>query len=317
MSGAAFGSCVALPAIVKGTLTRTATPTTQADSRFIGRPLCDKNASIDEQSQELASDSDRSLDRSRLARGVDVRCAGGKPASTPDRHSRESVPIFLAHGVIAVALGGAVTGHLVRAHATARLVAALLVTATFVWGFLTIRSFAPLTSAAHAALAAYAALALASTGSVLPMGSPGGRSWQAAVAGVGVMLLILQVALGALVRHHLIGYGWHLLVAGLAALAILAPAVAVSQDAGATAILKRAATLAIASLLVQLSLGVLVLFMIVTGSVNVYAWLLATVTHVVAGTVALLAAARLASVLRHSSVGTRQPADREPADANR
>jgi hypothetical protein len=222
--------------------------------------------------------------------------------------------IFLAHGVIAVALGSAVIGHLVRAHGMARLIAAILVTATFLWGFLTIRSFAPLSSAAHAALAAYAALALASVGAnrvseVLPIGGRRDRSWQAAVALAGVVLLILQIALGALVRHHLIGYGWHLLVAGLAALSILVPAVAVSQDARAATVLKRAATLAIASLLVQLSLGVLVLFMILTGSANVYAWLVATVAHVVAGTIALLGAAWFAAVLRDPIHRTQEAAD--------
>jgi hypothetical protein len=202
---------------------------------------------------------------------------------------------FLAHGVIAVAMGSGVIGHLVRAHATGRLAPALFVAATFACGLFVVRSFEPLTSAAHAALAAYAALALASTGTGgKVIGGPGGRSWQASAAGAGVLLLILQIALGALVRHHLIGYGLHLLVAGLTALAILVPAVAVSQEPGATAVLKRAASLAIASLLVQLSLGVAVLFMILTGSANVYGWLLTTVAHVIVGTMTLLAAARLA-----------------------
>ena len=202
---------------------------------------------------------------------------------------------FLAHGVVAVAMGSAVIGHLVRAHAAARLLPALLVMATFVCGLFVIRSFEPLTSAAHAALAAYAALALAATGT----SSLGGeRSWQATIAGAGVLLLILQIALGALVRHHLIGYGLHLLVAGLAAVAVLVPAVAAGQEAGATTVLKRAARLAITSLLVQLSLGVAVLFMILTGAANVYGWLLTTVAHVIAGTITLLAAARLAHELR-------------------
>ena len=202
---------------------------------------------------------------------------------------------FLAHGVIAVAMGSAVIGHLVRAHAGARRLPALFGTATFVCGLLVIRSFEPLTSAAHAALAAYAALALASPGT---SGLTGGRSWQASIAGAGVLVLILQIALGALVRHHLIGYGLHLLVAALAAVALLVPAVAVGQDAGATPVLKRAASLAVASLLVQLSLGIAVLFMILTGTANVYGWLLTTVAHGIAGAITLLAAARLARLLR-------------------
>ena len=143
----------------------------------------------------------------------------------------------------------------------------------------------------------------------MAIGGPGRRSWQAKVAGVGVLLLILQIALGALVRHHLIGYGLHLLVAGLTALAILVPAVAVRQDAGAAVVLKRAAALAIASLLVQLSLGVAVLFMILTGTASVYGWLLTTVAHVVAGAITLLAAASFAHALRVDD-----PANREPAN---
>jgi hypothetical protein len=223
---------------------------------------------------------------------------------------------FLAHAVIAVAIGSAVIGHLVRVHATGRLAPALFVAATFVCGLFVIRSFEPLASAAHAALAAYAALGLASTGSGglsggMVIGGPGRRSWQASVAGVGVLLLILQIALGALVRHHLIGYGLHLLVAGLTALAILAPAVAVSQDAGAAVVLKRAASVAIASLLVQLSLGVAVLALILTGSANVYIWLLTTVAHVVTGAITLLAAARLAHGLRVHEPAAR-PATQRP-----
>jgi hypothetical protein len=211
--------------------------------------------------------------------------------------------MFLAHGVIAVAMGSAVIGHLVRAPAKGRLLPAIVVTATFLWGLFAIRSFAPLTSAAHAALAAYAALALTFTGTgglsgALPIGGRGNRSWQASVASVGIVLLMLQVALGALVRHHLIGYGWHLLVGGIAALSVLVPAVAIKQDDGAAIVQKRAASLATASLLVQLSLGAAVLFMILTGSANVYLWLVTTVAHVVAGTITLVAAAGLARVLR-------------------
>lgn len=211
--------------------------------------------------------------------------------------------LFLAHGVIAVAMASAVIGHLVRAHATARFLPALFVTATFVCGFFTIRSFEPLTSTAHATLAAYAALALAATGTpglggILPIDGRRGRSWQAWVVGVGVLLLILQIALGALLRHHLIGYGWHLFVAGLAALAVLIPGVAISRDAGAAIVEKRAAWSAMISLLVQLLLGVVLFLMILAGSNNVSAWLLTTVAHVVTGTITLLTAARLAQILR-------------------
>ena len=210
--------------------------------------------------------------------------------------------MFLAHGVVAVAVGSAVIGHLVKADPAKRILPAIAAIATFILGLLTIRSFAPVTSAAHAAVAAYAALALAGTGSSAiggPMSlEPGIRSWRASLATAGVLLLILQVALGALLRHHLIGYGWHLLIAGLASLSVLVPAVAIGQDSGATPASKRAAGLAIAALLVQVALGVVLLFLILTGSANVYAWLLTSVAHVVAGTIALLAAAGFAVTLR-------------------
>ena len=50
----------------------------------------------------------------------------------PTRIPIDASLLFLAHGVIAVAMASAVIGHLVRAHATARLLPALFVAATFV-----------------------------------------------------------------------------------------------------------------------------------------------------------------------------------------
>jgi hypothetical protein len=210
--------------------------------------------------------------------------------------------LFLAHGVIAGAVSVALIRPIVRAGSVVHRVALAFVTATILSGVQAVRSFGPLTSVSHAALAAYAALALAlaggALGSVAPATVRREHSWQAAAVSTGVGLLILQIALGALLRSHVIGYGWHVLVAGLAALSILVPAVALSQESGAPPQLTRAVRQAMTSLLVQLALGAIILVMILTGRANVYMWLLATVAHVVAGTVTLLGAARLAAVLR-------------------
>ena len=123
------------------------------------------------------------------------------------------------------------------------------------------------------------------------------RTWKAVVARIGFVLVLLQIALGALLRHQLIGLTWHLLAGGLAALAVLVPAVAVRQESSARIEERRAAKWAIASLLVQVSLGVAVLLMILIGTSNVQVWLATTIAHVAVGSLTLLAAAWLARVL--------------------
>jgi hypothetical protein len=205
--------------------------------------------------------------------------------------------------VIGAALGFLAVGHLLRARRRRHVWRATLVAAALACGWFASRSFAPLTVAGHAALAAFATVALAGGTPDAPYlhtvatGKSRARTWKAVVARIGFVLVLLQIALGALLRHQLIGLTWHLLAGGLAALAVLVPAVAVRQESSARIEERRAAKWAIASLLVQVSLGVTVLLLILIGTANVQVWLATTITHVAVGSLTLLAAAWLARVL--------------------
>ncbi len=214
------------------------------------------------------------------------------------------VPVVLTtHMVIGAALGLLAVGHLLRARRRGHVWRATLVAAALACGWFASRSFAPLMVAGHAALAAFATVALAGGTPDAPYlhtvgtGKPRAQTWKAVVARIGFGLVLLQIALGALLRHQLIGLTWHLLAGGLAALAVLVPAVAVRQEASARTEERRAAKWAIASLLVQVSLGVAVLLMILIGTANVQVWLATTIAHVAVGSLTLLAAAWLARVL--------------------
>jgi hypothetical protein len=208
--------------------------------------------------------------------------------------------MLTSHMVFGAALGLIIVVHLLRTRQTARLWPVASIGAAVALGWFASRSFAPMTVAGHAALAAYAIVAL-----VTPAGSPSSavansqprRSWKATMARLGYILLLLQIALGALLRHHLIPVVWHLLTGGLAALAILVPAVAITQESSTTLDERLTARWAIVSVLVQGSLGIGALFMILVGTTDVPIWLVTTVSHVVAGSLTLLAAARLARVL--------------------
>jgi hypothetical protein len=177
----------------------------------------------------------------------------------------------------------------------------LLVAATAVTGWSAHRSFAPLTTASHASLAAFATLALAGTGSSALASTPSSRTSRtrkALVARVGFGLVFVQVAAGAALRQHVIGLPWHLCVGGLATLAVLGSAFAVVHDEeDTTTSEQRAARSAIAMLLVQVSLGVTVLFMILLGPPNAGSWIGITVAHVVVGSLTLLAVSTFARVL--------------------
>jgi hypothetical protein len=211
---------------------------------------------------------------------------------------------MLASHVVSGAIVGLVAvASLTVPRGTTRVSVALVV-ATLVLGWISSRSFAPITVAAHAAFAAFASLALAATwlaaSSTVPAGASGTHRWKSRTADAAVVLVLLQIGLGALLRHQLIALTTHLLAGGVAALMILVPAVAITQDTAATRPERRASRLAIAALLVQVSLGVAVLFMILSGSTNAPVWLFTTITHVVVGSLTLLAVARLASVLREN-----------------
>jgi hypothetical protein len=227
------------------------------------------------------------------------------------------VPIVLTtHMVIGAALGFLTVGYLLRARRRADVWRATLVASALACGWFASGSFAPLVVAGHAALAAFATVALAGrtpeATHLRTVGTSMSRvpSWKAIVARIGFVLVLLQIALGALLRHHLIGLTWHLLGGGLATLAVLVPAVAVAQDSSTPVEERRAAKWAIASLLMQVALGVTVLFLILIGTANVQVWLITTIAHVAVGSLTLLAAAWLARVLAAPFTADQHPTER-------
>jgi hypothetical protein len=196
---------------------------------------------------------------------------------------------LVTHIGVGAVLGILICWWLQRAGQRSRIWPAAAVIATLAAGWFARRSFAPVTGAAHAALAAITTAALVAVGSAWRP-----RSWKAYVAGTGFLLLCVQAVIGAFLRHQLVSLSWHVLVAGLAALTILVPAVAIAQDSRSSPAEKRASTWAISSVLVQVALGVVILVMMMLDSANAGVWLVATVTHVVVGNVTLLAAWELA-----------------------
>jgi hypothetical protein len=194
-----------------------------------------------------------------------------------------------AHMIIGVATASVAVWYLARSRKTRAQVAIALVAAAVVSGWSASRSFTPFAVAGHA-IAAFAPLALL-------VDNTRALAWPPRAARVGFVLLLLQVALAALVRHRVIGLTSHVLVGGLAATAVLVPAVAVTQGDEALVVVKRAARWAIAALLVQAFLGASLLLMVAAGTDNVPMWAAAINAHVLVGTLALLAAAALSYVL--------------------
>ena len=102
-----------------------------------------------------------------------------------------------------------------------RRMAAAYVTATAITGLVAGRSLAPSTVAFHAWLALLTAVMLAVASSPRATGpSTDVRvRWTAIVARLGLILMLLQAAIGAMLQHQLTSLGWHVLVAGLASIA--------------------------------------------------------------------------------------------------
>jgi hypothetical protein len=169
----------------------------------------------------------------------------------------------------------------------------MLVAAVPLSGWLAHRSFSPRQAAAHAALAAFAIIALTTYG----FGSRHSIAYKArpltlVLSRVGFGSILVQLAAGAALRHHVIGLAWHLFIGGLATMAVLGSAVPTTQDQQSTLAEKRAAATVVAAILVQVSLGTAVLFMILLGPPNDVTWISATVAHVLVGSVTLLAVSR-------------------------
>jgi len=227
-----------------------------------------------------------------------IRVPVGVPGST----------VLTVHVVIGIALGVAAFAPLIGRRKSSAFWPGALIVATLVSGWLSRRTFAPRDAALHAVIAAVASLGVAfSRSRARPPGSavhtPGRRRWQTRAVRVAFVLTLVQVAVGALLRHHLAGVAPHLAVGGLAALSILVPAVALTYDPSATALELRAGRMAIGALLVQVALGLILLLMMLTESSAAGAWLSATVTHVVTGTLTLLAVGQLVSVLQTTPPG--------------
>src|SRR5262245_47730354 len=147
-----------------------------------------------------------------------LRAPVGDPALGP--------AMLTSHMVAGAALGLIIVVHLLRTRKARRVWPVVSIGAAVGLGWLAARSFVPLTAAGHAAIASGAIVALvaqAGSASSAVANAQSPRTWQVSVARVGFVLLLLQIALGALVRHHLIPVVWHVLIGGLATVGILVP----------------------------------------------------------------------------------------------
>jgi hypothetical protein len=178
-----------------------------------------------------------------------------------------------------------------------RRLAAAFVTATAITGLIAGRSFAPSTAALHAWLAIVTAATLSAV--TFPASSPGVRvRWTAIVAQLGLILMVLQAAIGAMLRHQLTSLGWHVLLAGIASIAVLVPAVSTLQRAEHDRRTLVCASLAIAATVTQVMLGTGVFALMVAGNPTVTLWVSTTTAHIVFGTLTVVATAVFAAALR-------------------
>jgi hypothetical protein len=178
-----------------------------------------------------------------------------------------------------------------------RRLAAAFVSATAITGLIAGRSVAPSMAALHAWQAIVTAITLATV--TFPVSSPGVRvRWTAIVAHLGLILMVLQAAIGAMLRHQLTSLGWHVLLAGLASIAVLVPAVSILQRAEHDRRTLVCASLAIAATVTQVLLGTGVFVLMVTGNPTVTLWVSATATHIAFGTLTVVASAIFAAALR-------------------
>ncbi len=210
---------------------------------------------------------------------------------------------FNSHWALGAAVGALAVVFLLRSREPRLELAVLLVAATIGCGWLAARGLDPRMAFVHAALAPIAALGLFSVlmrrTSIPSRATQYGRvgRWAVFLARGAVLLLMAQSALGAALRHQLIGLEWHVMGAGLASAAVLVPAVMIVNNPETHTHRRRVAQRAIAAIVLQISLGVVVLMMLLIGPPSVKAWLMTGVAHVTVGTLALLATAALARAL--------------------
>lgn len=202
---------------------------------------------------------------------------------------------FTAHRLGGIAVAALLVILLLRDR-RGRLAGAFVI-ATAITGLMAGRSFAPSTAALHAWLAIVTAATL--TAVTFPASSPGVRvKWTVIVAHLGLILMVLQAAIGAMLRHQLTSLGWHVLLAGLASIAVLVPAVSTLQRAAHDRRTLVCAALAIAATVTQVTLGTGVFALMVAGNPTVTQWVSTTVAHIVFGTLTVVATAVLAASLR-------------------
>jgi hypothetical protein len=213
--------------------------------------------------------------------------------------------LVMVHWIGGVVIAIIAMARLIYTRGVTRWWRVMLIAATPVCGWLAHRSFSPHTAATHAALAAFATIALAGfrRRTRTDRADPA-RRWTAFLSRVGFSLILVQLAAGAALRHHVIGLPWHLFIGGLATMAVLGSAVPTTQDRQATLAEKRAAASAIAAILMQVSLGTAVLFMMLMGPPDAFTWIGTTVAHVVVGSLTLLAVTGFMGLLRGAAVAS-------------
>jgi hypothetical protein len=197
--------------------------------------------------------------------------------------------LLVAHEWVGACLALVTIVAVVRRHRL-RVLATGLIVLTAVSGWWSTRMLSPIAGALHAAAGATATVSVAAALAVSAPLSASARdaAWVRRVAQTGLALMVLQVAVGAMLRHQLVTVEWHMLTGGLGVLMVLVAAGAVVYNADAPESHRRAARWTIAVTLAQVALGATVFVLIVMGAPSTSAWLASTIAHVTGGTVTML-----------------------------
>jgi hypothetical protein len=182
-----------------------------------------------------------------------------------------------------------------------------LITGTFVLGLATAASFGlPLLHACLAQVFFAAVVCLALRASISPENGTqpfGARRWPAIprLAGVTLVLVMLQVFLGAAYRHKALSVMPHLGGALLATLAVLGLSAFVLQSLPDHPVLRSAAVTTLTITLIQVTLGMAVFLMMLLDADTTLAAVISVVAHVLSGALMLGASAVLAIQIRRSA----------------